>query len=130
MGELSGPACNGVQAASGAGQGHRSVGASTEPGSRHQTPNEPPQQDTGIREQWEPPFISREISTPLGEGCARVCMGVCELCNTKKSVPFSHGLHTSCSCCMLRNSPKAMNTGASIGKRGMKEKTISLGKFS
>lgn len=136
-GELSGSACNVVWAASGASQGCRVWEHQQNPGSRHLPPNEPPQQDAGIREQWESPFISLEISTPLGERvymCVSVRVSVCvregEPCNTEKSVTFSHRLHTSCSCCMLRNSPKAMNTGASIGNRRMKEKTFSLGKLA
>lgn len=40
------------------------MGASTGPVSLHQAPNEPPQQDTGIREQWESPFISGGLALP------------------------------------------------------------------
>lgn len=40
------------------------VGASTGPVSLRQAPNEAPQQDTEIREQWEPPFISRGLALP------------------------------------------------------------------
>lgn len=40
------------------------VGASTGPVSLRQAPNEPLQQDTGIREQWEPAFISWGLALP------------------------------------------------------------------
>ena len=40
------------------------VGASTGAVSLRQAPNEPPQQDTGIREQWESPFISWGLALP------------------------------------------------------------------
>lgn len=49
------------------------VGAQTGPASLCQPPNEPPQQDAEIREQWEPPFISWGISTPIGGKFTWVC---------------------------------------------------------
>lgn len=79
------------------------VGASTGPVSLRQAPNEPLQQDTGIREQWEPSFISWGLALPQERS---ICVYVCVVTLYQKHLPFSHRLHASCLCRMLRKPPQ------------------------